>query len=620
MAAMATVVASQANPIDYNQAPPNLSTLANNTLFDKWRPRAHVLPPQGQIGDPCMHYTDPSTGLFHVGYLYLGASGATTPDFIHYTDLNPNGDPFIRPGGINDPVAVFDGSVIPSGINGTPTLFYTSVAYLPIQWTIPYTRGSETQSLAVSTNGGRNFTKLAQGPSIPSPPFGLDVTGFRDPFVFQDPILDDLLDSDNGTWYAVISGGVRDEGPAEFLYRQFDPLFTEWEYLGQWWRETANSSYGDGTWAGRWGFNFEVANRFSLDEEGYNPRGLSFSTVGAEWSEEPIVPQVSQFREMLWAAGGYESDEDKVTFTPEMAGKLDWGRSAYAAAGKVVPADSVASRNSGAGERFVTYLWLTGNFYGTIAFPTPQQGWVGSLLLPRELSVGVLENVVDNDLVREKGSWRISEKKGNGTVVVETLKQVLVRELAEALVSNASTVTREPAREFRGNGTSARNLDLSSQPKSNFYVLKTKITFDPSARDSNDLKAGFEVLSGDLETTRIYYQFQNESIVIERRNSSAAAETTEGFDTRDEAGRLRLFDIENANGQRGVEELDLTIIVDNAIVEVYANERFALSTWIWSWYESSKGIKFLHEGTGMVRFGETVVYEGLVDAWPERAR
>lgn len=269
--------------IDYNRAPPNLSTLANSSLYDTWRPRAHVLPPSGQIGDPCMHYTDPETGLFHVGYLHQGASGATTDDLVTYRDLNPDGAPFIRAGGVNDPVSVFDGSVIPAGINGTPTLIYTSVSYLPIQWTVNYTRGSETQSLAVARNGGRNFTKLAQGPAQADPPFALNVTGWRDPFVFQNARFDDLLDSEPGTWYNVISGGVHDEGPSVFLYRQHDAEFQYWEYLGEWWHEEANTTWGAGEWAGRWGFNFEVANVFSLDEDGYNSEGEVFASIGAEW-------------------------------------------------------------------------------------------------------------------------------------------------------------------------------------------------------------------------------------------------------------------------------------------------------------------------------------------------
>ena len=103
--------------IDYNSAPPNLSTLANGTLFETWRPRAHVLPPSGKIGDPCMYYTDPKTGTFHVGFLHNGIAGATTNDLTTYRDLLPGGAPSIVPGGQNDPVSVFDGSVIPSGID-----------------------------------------------------------------------------------------------------------------------------------------------------------------------------------------------------------------------------------------------------------------------------------------------------------------------------------------------------------------------------------------------------------------------------------------------------------------------------------------------------------------------
>lgn len=56
-----------------------------------------------------VHYTDPKTGLFHVGYLYSsdnssGAAGATTDNLVTYRDVNPGEPLFISPGGINDPV------------------------------------------------------------------------------------------------------------------------------------------------------------------------------------------------------------------------------------------------------------------------------------------------------------------------------------------------------------------------------------------------------------------------------------------------------------------------------------------------------------------------------------
>lgn len=597
--------------IDYNSAPPNLSTLANDTLFSTWRPKSHVLPANGQIGDPCMHYTDPETQLFHVGYLHdnSGATGATTDNFVTYSDVNPSSENFILAGGKNDPVAVFDGSVIERGINGTPTLLYTSVSYLPIQWTVAYVKGSETQSLAIARDGGSNFTKLEHGPVIPSPPFAYNVTGFRDPFVFHSPQVDSLLQKANGTTYTIISGGTHGDGPSLFLYAHYgddSDNFQTWEYLGEWWHEKANTTWTEAGWAGRWGYNFEVGNFFSLDKNGYNPNGEIFATIGAEWSYDPIVPQVSDNREMLWAAGRQNIVNGTLKFEPTMAGRLDAGRSAYAAAGKAVLASSQASQKSGAPDRFITYLWLTGDFYGALNTPKPQQNWTGSLLLPRELSVGYLD-VVDNSLAREKGAWRVDAEHDNGTVTLATLHQTIAREPLAAFKANTSAVISQAG------GSRSSDAAFDRSPESRHYVLSTSITF--SSR-SNATRAGFEILSGSQETTRIYYQFSNESIVIDRSNSSAAAATNDWVLTEAESGKVRLFDIPNANGTQ-VEALDLTIVVDGGIVEVHVNNRFAVSTWVWSWYEDSRNIRFLVEG-GEVEFGETTVWEGLVDAWPQR--
>lgn len=76
---------------------------------------------------------------------------------------NENGVYAIVGGGANDPLAVFDGaSIIPSRMDDKPTLLYSSVSHLPIHWTLPYTRRSEPHSLAVTYDGGHNFTKLGR--------------------------------------------------------------------------------------------------------------------------------------------------------------------------------------------------------------------------------------------------------------------------------------------------------------------------------------------------------------------------------------------------------------------------------------------------------------------------
>ncbi|KAK1223213.1 hypothetical protein PQX77_013912 [Marasmius sp. AFHP31] len=578
-------VISQGADIDYNAAPPNISTLENGTLFHTWRPKAHVLPPSGHVGDPTGHYVDPATGLFHVGYLYTttanetvpgGGASATTDDFVTYKDISSPDPRFIKPGGINDPIAVFDGTVIASGYQGKPTFIYTAVSFLPISWTVPYVPGSEAQAMAVSEDGsGQNFTKLERGPVIASAPFGLNVTGWRDPFSFQDSGFDKLLQSKEDSWYLVVSGGEHDVGPAQFLYRQYDTDFMQWEYLGRLWRESVNTTWGDGTWAGRWGFNFEVSNVFRIGAEGADPDGTLFSLVGTEGGKYGVQGGRAQ----LWAAGDLNPPTNEtVSFNVTMAGILDWGASAYAAAGKLVPSSAKASQASGAPDRFIAWLWLTGDFYNSIAFPTKAQGWDSTLLTPRELYVETISNVVDNDAVRETGSWRITnESSTSGTVDIVTLGHKPVREAISAYKSKASNTLTEPDRTLNGKNSTVVPFS-QAVPQSKHYVLSASLSFPSEARDSPDLRAGFRILSSEQESTTIYYQFSNESFVVDRSNSTAVAQTTNGIDTRNEAGKFRLWDIKDSTGSAKMETLDLQIIVDNSIVEIFANNRFSLST------------------------------------------
>jgi len=604
---------------DYNAPPPDLSTLPSLSLFDTWRPHIHVLPPAGQIGDPCAHYVDPETGLFHVGYLHNGTGIASvqTDDLVHYYDVNENGNYSIVAGGPNDPLAVFDGSVIPDGIDGKPTLLYTAVSSLPIHWTLPYVRGSEAQALAVTYDGGKNFTKLDIPPVIPEPPAGLDVTAFRDPYVFRNGKLDEALNSPEGTWYTAISGGIQDVGPGIFLYRNLSPeSFDEWEYLGEWFNAPANSTWGNGDWSKVYGYNWETVNAFSLDREGYNYDGDTFVHFGVEGSYAPIQESVTSFHAMLWASGGVSASEDgNAEFNPDMVGVLDWGLSAYAGAGKVVPSTFQPSTESGAPDRFITYVWLTGDvFGGVVGFPTEQQGWQNTLLLPRELYIRDIPNVVNNELVQETGSWRVSEDSGE-CVELETLGIDIARETYAAITGVPSF--EEPDRTLSEESI----ISFEQSPESRFFSLEARLSFPASARDSA-LQSGFQILASEEESTTIYYQFSNESIIIDRYNTSAAAETTPGIDTSPESGRLRLFDIDDRcarntdgddkdkshhdhghggqrkhnrapapHGKEGkrqagepnnehIEDLDLTITVDNSVLEVYANGRFALSTYV----------------------------------------
>ncbi|KAL0067943.1 hypothetical protein AAF712_005112 [Marasmius tenuissimus] len=596
-------VISHSADIDYNAAPPNISTLENGALFHTWRPKAHVLPPSGHVGDPTGHYVDPATGLFHVGYLYTttanetvprGGASASTDDFVTYRDISSPDPRFIKPGGINDPIDVFDGTVIASGYQGKPTFIYTAISFFPLSWTVPYVPGSEAQAMAVSEDGsGQTFTKLERGPVIASAPFGLNVTGWRDPFSLQDSGFDKLLQSKENSWYLVVSGGEHDVGPAQFLYRQYDSDFMQWEYLGRLWRESANTTWGDGIWAGRWGFNFEVSNVFRIGAEGADLNGSLFSLVGAEGGK------YGGGRTQLWAAGDLNPPTNEtVSFNVTMAGILDWGASAYAASGKLVPSSAKASQSSGAPDRFIAWLWLTGDYNALL---TKAQGWDSMLLTPRELYVETISNIVDNDAVRETGSWRIAnESSASGTVDVVTLGHKPVREAISAYKGKASNTFVEPDRMLNGKNSTVIPFSQAT-PQSKHYILSASLSFPSEARDSPDLRAGFQILSSEQESTTIYYrqwpsplpclykyaaltanfhpEVSNELFVVDRSNSTAVAQTSDsGINTGNEAGKFRLWDIKDSSGSAKMETLDLQIIVDNSIVEIFANNRFSLST------------------------------------------
>ncbi|KAJ5497745.1 Glycoside hydrolase family 32 [Penicillium expansum] len=646
--------------------PPDLATLPELSLFETWRPHTHVLPPNGQIGDPCAHYVDPETGRFHVGFLHngTGIAAVLTEDLVHYYDVRPNGNYSIVAGGPNDPLAVFDGSVIPSGVDGKPTLLYTSVSALPIHWTLPYTRGISRSYL----RRGKNFTKLEIPPVIPEPPVGVDVTGFRDPYVFQNAEFDKSLGNAEGTWYATISGGVHDVGPGFGSISENGTM------------SLPIRTWGNGDWSKVFGYNFETTNVFGLTREGYSYSGSPFLTIAVESSYVPIQDSVSSLHAQLWAAGSVGVPEgENITFTPDMVGVFDWGLASYAAAGKVVPASSEPSTASGAPDRFISYVWLTGDvFGGVVGFPSAQQGWQNTLLTARELSIKAIPNVVNNELVKETGSWRVaadSDSTGN-CVELETLGIKIARETYDAMTAAPSFTEADKTL------TSAGVTPFTRSPKTKFFVLEAEISFNARA---SDLQVGFQILASEFESTTIYYQFSNESIMIDRSKTSAAADTTTGIDASPESGRLRLFDINDSCGNNGgnssghggqgvygghggqggyaghgdhncgekgeqgehhstnckseaasgsnahtsrstevggehIETLSLTIVVDNSVLEVYANSRFVLSTWVRPWYQNSTEIRFFQNGEGEASFSNIRVADGLYDAYPDRTQ
>ena len=135
-------------------------------------------------------------------------------------------------------------------------------------WSKPYIKGSEVQTLAYSEDNGATWIKPDIDPVIPGPPEGFNVTGFRDPWVFQAPQFSKLLNDTPETWYLSVSSGIKEVGPRLLLYRQNSSDFTSWEFLGPSVSTPVNTTFSTGNFSGNDGSNYETSNTLFLDEDG----------------------------------------------------------------------------------------------------------------------------------------------------------------------------------------------------------------------------------------------------------------------------------------------------------------------------------------------------------------
>lgn len=245
----------------------------SSEAYSRWRPHYHPLPTKGWINDPCAVGYDPVTETYHLGFQWnpddcdwqnIAWGSAVSSDLLHWEFV---AQPTLSPNATDSPKGVFTGCMVPHdryGIqNGTLTAFYTSVYHLPLHWTRQYVRGSERLHAAVSRASGRSWNPAGESNSLlKGPPDGLEVTGWRDPFVAPWPSASQLTERSNYCLWGVISGGIRDSTPTTFLYRINTADIYEWEYLGP--LVELGMNFTPSGWSHDFGRNWEVVNFVSL--------------------------------------------------------------------------------------------------------------------------------------------------------------------------------------------------------------------------------------------------------------------------------------------------------------------------------------------------------------------
>lgn len=336
-----------------------------NLASDPLRPQFHLLPAKNWMNDPngpiFWH------GQYHMFFQYNPNSSvwgdmhwnhAVSDDMIHWRHLpialapTPNGD---------DSDGCFTGSAVND--NGTATIIYTGVKSVPAdRATLRDGRHNfrETQLLATSTDPNLLTWQKFSKPVI-EPPQDPNLTGFRDPFLFQTPHFD------RGPWYCGVASGQFKKGGRVLLYESKN--LRDWKYLhplaeGQWTGREHTDPVGSGEM-------WECPDFFPLDKKWV----LLYSTAGS----------------VFWEVG--DLDPKELIFHSQKRGILDHG--AYYA--QKTQTDIKENRI-----RRILWGWITEKRPDSELLAA---GWAGCISLPRILSIAG-DNTLEMQIAPEARSLR----------------------------------------------------------------------------------------------------------------------------------------------------------------------------------------------------------------------
>lgn len=527
----------------------------------------------------------------HINWGNISWGGAKSKDLIHWEDIGgwEGRDALALStagNGSYDGLGIFSGTAQPVNLkgeqDGTLLIFYTSVSYLPTNWKSYYEPGTETQSLAISHDGGETWENYEGNPVVNATtneaPMNWNLTGFRDPFFEPIPELDEILQVDETHYYAVFGSGIKGVGPRMPLWTAPASDLTQWTFLGALWEPVANTSVGPVLSTGSYAYNFEVSGFFPLkDRAGNDHWYVNMGTEGGNVSFH------SSAQWALWNEGHVVRRENgSAEFVPLTGGAGDWGLG-YA----------LTSFNDTKNNRRVQYAWLKEDYIGDGGlFSVSQQGFQGALSLPRELFVHEVDDVTN--------TTELTEAK---TAIVEngTARTLGVRPLADVVegLRNGSTYHAYAAKTYNASTILSKIATAHTEIKTTVKNATGPVGLTIAAS-----------IDGE-EYTNIIYEPSNYTILVERLHSSNIVE----FNNETITGYFQPYTLLTTNQ---TEEITFDVFIDGSIVEIYINERFALTARIYPSKSCSTGYG-VYVGAGSTAEFDTVhAWVGTANAWPQR--
>lgn len=452
---------------------------------------------------------------------------------------------------------------------------------------IEYHPNTETQSLAYSTDGGATWGQYEGNPVInattETAPMYWNLTGFRDPFFEPWPEMDALIGVSEPHYYAVFGSGIKGVGPRMPLWTAPASDLTSWEFLGALWEPADNTSFGSVLATGTYGFNFEVSGFYHLADSKGNLH--YYVTMGTEGGNVTFHESAHW---ALWNEGVVTRRENgSVQFTPVASGATDWGLG-YA----------VTSFRDTKNDRRIQWVWASEDIVGDAGlFSTTQQGFQGSLTIPRELFIHEADGLANPNGSLSNGEAVIRQNL-DGTYWASTAGVRPAADIVEGLrVGSKYSLTGR---------TTYNASQILAQQRAASYELKAIVV---NATGAVGLTIGAS--SDGEEYTNIIYSPSNHTILIDRLHSSKIVE----FNNATVTGYFRPYTHAASNT---TEPLTMNVFVDGSLVEVFVNERFALSTRIYPSKECSTGYGVYVAEGAEATFSRIESWVGLAEVWPER--
>lgn len=486
--------------------------------------------------------------------------------------------PVLAPSQAYDSHGVFTGCWLPASISHDKTLrvLYSSISHLPFHWsTPPYPRNAAGLAMATSYDGGNNWIKSPHNPILQGEPAGLLVTGFRDPYVV-DLSSNDTRETGPTGLYGLISGGIEGLGPTAFLYDIVDRTLG-WNYVGPL-VDVPLRYQPSRKWSGNYGVNWECTNLVTLHSESTTRH---FLIIGAEGDVEkehvknynqPMGAPSRTVRSQLWMMGHLVTTKSGAKFQYEHGGYLDHG--------PYYAANSFMEPKSG---RRIVYGWIPEEDITLEA--AKRKGWNGSLAMPREiflLRIPNMDGVLRSELSEVYPFESIPESAGSNTILtlgVRPISEITQLRKKCSREKHLDTIIVLPQ-------TDIAMINPLFQTFSTHWELQATISIRSGCE-----RVGFHIYHNNMSIrASITFCAVTETITVERDSSSLDTSINKCPD----AGPFTLLTKRNPDAEGGmtIEKLQFRIFFDGNIVEVFANDRFALATMVY--------FRNCNQGTGRV--------------------